>query len=252
MFASAKQKIERADYHIADLERQFAIFVGEKPHRFSIKADPASGALSIGIRFLKELPSTFAPIISDALHNLRTALDHAAWEVVGIDHGTQNRYLQFPTGDTRVSFEATCNGIKTPSQWVKNALKATEAFIGGRGMDLYQLCQLDNSDKHVEITPVLRTTGHPAFHIVAPDGHVLRTMDGNALTPAATGTTVVTLASVPSGFSVELDNDAECPPTIFFSHPGGFISSPAITTLRRYSAKVAETITDIKRATPVG
>ena len=39
MFASAKQKIERADHHIADLERQFAIFVAEKPHRFSVKAD---------------------------------------------------------------------------------------------------------------------------------------------------------------------------------------------------------------------
>ena len=250
MFASAKQKIERADYHIADLERQFAFFVAEKPHRFSIQSDPTSATLSVGIRFLKELPSTFAPIISDAIHNLRTALDHAAWEVVGTDHGTQDRYLQFPTGDTRVSFEASCNGMKTPSQWVKDAFKATEAFIGGKGMDLYQLCQLDNSDKHVEITPVLRTTGHPAFHIVAPDGHITRTMNSNALTPAATGTTVVTLVSIPPGHSVELDDDAKCPPSIFFGHPGGFISSPAVTTLRRYSAKVAETICDIERAAP--
>lgn len=250
MFASAKQKIERADHHIADLERQFAIFVAEKPHRFSVKANSASSTLSLGIRFLKELPSSFAPIISDAIHNLRTALDHAAWEVVGIDHGTQDRYLQFPTGDNQINFEATCNGIKTPSQWVKNAFKAAEAFIGGKGMDLYQLCQLDNSDKHVEITPVLRATGHPPFHIVAPDGHVLRTMESNTLTPASSGTTVVTVASIPSGFSVELEDDAKCPPSIFFSHPGGFISSPAVETLRRYAAKVGETIAEIERAIP--
>jgi len=250
MFASAKQKIERANYHIADLERQFAIFVSEKPNRFSIKTDPTSGALSLAIRFTKELPRSFAPIISDAIHNLRTALDHAAWEVVGLDHGTQDRHLQFPTGDNRINFEATCNGIKTPSQWVKDAFKATEAFIGGKGMDLYQLSQLDNSDKHVEITPVLRTTGHPAFHVVAPDGRVVRTMESNALTPAATGTTVVTLATFQPGFSVELDDDAKCPPSIFFSHPGGFISSPAIVTLRRYSAKVDETIATIESAVP--
>lgn len=250
MFDSSKQKIERADYHIADLERQFAVFVAEKPHRFSVQPNPASGGLNIGIRFVKELPRSFAPIISDAIHNLRTALDHMAWELVGADHGTQDRYLQFPTGDNRINFEASCNGIKTPSQWVKDAFKSTEAFIGGKGLDLYQLCQLDNSDKHVEITPVLRTTRHPSFHIVAPNGHISQTVESNALTPAASGTTIATLVAIPTGFSCELNDNAECPPEIFFSHPGGFISSPALPTLKRYSVRVVETIDNIRGQIP--
>jgi hypothetical protein len=79
---------------------------------------------------------------------------------------------------------------------------------------------------------------------------VLRTMHPNALTPAATGTTVVTLVNIPAGHSVELEDDAKCPPSIFFSHPGRLISSPAVATLRRYSVKVAETIADIERAIP--
>lgn len=246
MFDSSKQKIERADYHIADLERQFDDFVAEKPHRFSIQPNPTAGGLNIGVRFVKELPRSFAPIISDAIHNLRTALDHMAWELVGVDKGIQDRYLQFPTGDNRVNFEASCNGIKTPSQWVKDAFKSTEAFIGGKGIDLYQLCQLDNSDKHVEITPVLRTTRHPPFHIVAPDGHIFRTVESNSFTPVATGASIATLINIPTGFSCELDDTAECPPEIFFRHPGGLISSPAIVTLKRYSAKVLETIAAIE------
>jgi hypothetical protein len=92
---------------------------------------------------------------------MRASLDHAIWELVGFDHGTQDRHLKFPTGDTRISFEASCNGIKTPSQWVKDAIKSTEAFIEGRGMDLYNLNALDNADKHTIVTPILRATGVP-------------------------------------------------------------------------------------------
>ena len=250
MFDSAKQKIVRAEHHIGDLEVQFAAFVAERPHRFSIQIDPATGHLAIGVRFVKGLPDHFAAIIGDAIHNLRTALDHAVWELVGIDHGTQDRYLQFPTGDTRASFEATCNGIKTPSQWVKNALFATEAFVGGKGMDLYHISKLDNSDKHIEITPVLRATTHPSFHIVRPDGAIHQTIERNTFTPAASGVTVSTFMKIPPGFSLELDDDAQCFPSIFFSHPGGQIASPALPTLRRYSALVVHTLSDFENAVP--
>jgi hypothetical protein len=250
MFDSSKQKLERADHHIADLEGRFSAFVAEKPHRFSVQPNPTTGGLNIGIRFVKDLPRSFAPIISDAIHNLRTALDHVAWELVGIDKGTQDRHLQFPTGDNRTNFEASCNGIRTPSQWVKDAFKSAEAFVGGKGLDLYHLCKLDNSDKHVEITPVLRATRYPPFHIVGPDGRIHATVKSNAFTPAGGGTTIATLVEIPAGYSCELDNDAECPPEVFFSHPGGYISSPAISTLRRYSTKVAETIDDIEAKIP--
>jgi hypothetical protein len=171
--------------------------------------------------------------------------------MVGIDGGTQDRYLQFPTGDTRISFEASCKGIKTSGQWVKDAIMAQEAFIGGAGMDLYHLSQLDNSDKHIEITPVLRATEHPAFHIVnASDGRILKTIERNTFAPAASGTTVATIAQLQVGLGVELEDNAKCAPTIFFIHPGGIIGSPAVATLRRYSAHVSRTIADLEKVVP--
>lgn len=170
MFESARLKLQRADYHISDLERQFAAFVAEKPHRFIVQSDPNTGHLRIRVRFVKNVPAAFALVIGDAIHNLRASLDHAIWELVGFDHGTQDRHLKFPTGDTRISFEASCNGIKTPSQWVKDAIKSTEAFIEGRGIDLYNLSALDNADKHTIVTPILKATGHPKFTAVWPNG----------------------------------------------------------------------------------
>jgi hypothetical protein len=207
MFASARLKIERANYHISDLERQFAAFVAEKPHRFSVQTHPNTGQLTIRVRFGKEVPTTYALIIGDAIHNLRASLDHAVWDIVGFDHGAQNRYLNFPTSNNGINFEASCNGIQTPSQWVKDAIKSTEAFIEGRGMDFYQLNALDNADKHSVITPVLRATSHPKLSIVRPDGVIAVRMEGNVLVGGTDE--FANIATVPSGFSIELDDDAE-------------------------------------------
>jgi hypothetical protein len=99
MFESARLKLQRADYHISDLERQFAAFVAEKPHRF--QSNPNTGSLGIRVRFIKEIPTAFALVIGDAIHNLPASLDDAILELIGIDHGTQDRHLKFPTGDTR-------------------------------------------------------------------------------------------------------------------------------------------------------
>jgi hypothetical protein len=247
MFDSAKQKIERADHHIAELERQFAAFIAKKPNRLSIQPNP-TGSLTLSVRFVEKLPRAIAPIIGDAIHNLRSALDHATWEFVGRDHGTQNRYLKFPTGDSRISFESSCDGIETPSQWVIDTVKATEAFIGGKGTDLYNLNQLDNADKHIEITPVLRAVIHPRYHVVDKNGVTHRTIERQTLV-ADRDLDVVILAEIPAGFSPELDNDAQFIPSVFFSHPDVPIASPAISTLRRYSDAVALVIESFERAT---
>ena len=125
-----------------------------------------------------------------------------------------------------------------------------EAFIGGSGMDFYHLNQLDNSDKHIEITPVLRATNHPGFQILAPDGTLHETVKANTFAPAASGVTVATLMKLQPGFSFEPNDDAQCPPSIFIMHPGGAIASPAIPTLRRYLQFVANAIDDFERAIP--
>ena len=126
MFESAKLKIIRANQHLRDFETRFAEYVATKPHRFSIHNDPESGQPKIRIRFESDRTKTFTLVVGDAIHNLRTALDHLTWEVIGLDGGTQNRYTKLPTGDNRVYYEAACKGIETPSDWVKSLFISLE------------------------------------------------------------------------------------------------------------------------------
>jgi hypothetical protein len=132
---------------------------------------------------------------------------------------------------------------------VNDTIAATEAFIGGSGGDLYQLCKLDNSDKHSTITSVLRQTTHPGFRIRAPNGAIQERIERNTFTPAASGVTVSTLMRIPTGFSAELDDDVECAPSIFIVHTAGAIITPAVPTLRKYAVLVALTVDKFEAAT---
>ena len=244
MFESAKQKIDRANYHIADLIRQTAAFIAEKPHRFVIESDPITGALLVKIKFLKEPPVTLALVIADAIHNLRTALDHIAWELAAIGNGTQDRHTSFPTGDNRINFESRCNGIVTPSQWVKDAFKSLEAFPGGKGHELYNLSELDNADKHTVITPVMRATGHPPIRASHPQGRLVVMERNTFIGGASEGRT---LASFAPGTKIELEDDAECPPSIFFPKPDHTIE-PAWSMMRGFAVAVGNALKIIEEA----
>src|ERR1700675_2981415 len=154
MFDGARLKIKRANHHIADLETQFTAFTAENLPHLSIQTNPERGQPYVLVSYGKEPPcADLALIIGDAIHNLRTSLDHLTWELVG--KGGQNRHLCLPTGDKRVNFEASCQGIVTPSQAVKDIFKSLEIFPGGKGDAIYRLNRLDNADKHTILTPVI-------------------------------------------------------------------------------------------------
>lgn len=248
MFSGAKKKVNRANCHVADLERQFTDFVATKPHRFSVQTDLETKMLSIRVRFIKELPDTFSLIIGDAIHNLRAALDHLMWELVGIDHGTQDRYLSFPTHRDGIGFKAACNGIKTPSQWVKDAVAATEAFDGGAGHDLFQINEFDIADKHKMLIPILRATTHPPFSIIRPDGIVMRRISGSVVLAGTDN--FANVAQALPGFSIELDDNVECAPSIFITEASGMLGLPVVPTLHRLAHVVVETIDKIEAAVP--
>ena len=240
IFESAQLKIKRAEHHIREIEAEFAAYVATKPHRFSVQNNAETGQTVIRVRFISDPPKVLSLIIGDAIHNLRTALDHLTWEVVGIDGGTQDRYLTFRTGDDRVNFESSCKGIVTPGDWVRGLHISLEVFPGGKGTELYALHLLDNLDKHSVITPVLRATTHPDFVIVRPDGTPGLVYSGNQFIGTATADHFQ-IATIPPGCSVELQDDAQCTPEIFFRDIK-WPAEPVIQTLQRFAQKVSETV----------
>ncbi|RIA55039.1 hypothetical protein [Dichotomicrobium thermohalophilum] len=247
MFESAKLKVERADHHIAELESAFMRFVERNPYTLSFGKNHATGSPAVRIRFGKELPETFALIIGDSIHNLRTALDHMTWELIGRDGGAQNRNLKFPTGSDRRSFEAACKGIKTPSQNVIAVLKATEAFPTGHGEPLYSLSRLDNADKHFALTPVISAAKLSNFTISSPDG-LLKTKWENCTFKRGSGA-LLDIRGLRQGERVELDQDTQATPDIFFGKVEGAVDGePVFPTLRQLRHATADTIDIVSRA----
>ncbi len=213
LFKGARLKIDRADHHIRDLERQFSAFVNTNPYTLAVGSNPETGEPAVLIKFRQDIPAMWALIIGDAIHNLRSSLDHMTWEIIGRDSGVQDRYLKFPTGDNRVNFEASCKGIKTPSQSIKDIFIAMEAFEGGKGNALYALNALDNVEKHAILMPVVRAARINKITVFSPQNTPLVTMQDctfvGGLGPFAT------ISNIGKGCHVELDNDAKAVPEIF-------------------------------------
>ena len=60
----------------------------------------------------------------------------------------------------------------------------------------------------------------------------------------------IPIMGISAGGSIELHDDAECPPSIFFSHPEAAIASPAIPTLKRFEQTIHESLNMLELAIP--
>jgi hypothetical protein len=230
IFVGAKLKIKRANHHIDDLRTQFGVFIDREPYRLVVGHTAETRKATVQIKYRDAIPSWFALIIGDAVHNLRAALDHMTWELIGRDGGEQNRWLKLPTGQSRVDFESACKGIKTPSQSVIDILKALEVFPGGKGDALYSLHLLDNSDKHTVLTPILGVA-KASLRAYWPNGN----SQAWSVTVLGTKSELVDIGEIPPGGHVEFGNDAKATPDIFFDNVQGFKNKPIIPTLRHLS-----------------
>lgn len=114
-------------------------------------------------------PPTFALIIGDVVHNLRTALDHANWELRGQDGGKQDRYTKLPVGDDKTKFESQCHGIRTPRGDLPSFYIPFEFFNGGKGHNIFVLHDLDIIDKHM----ILSIVGTSLLFTPRSDGPVI-------------------------------------------------------------------------------
>ena len=83
MFSEAKLKIERADKHIRDVEQWIASYLETATYSVGVDFDRERGRPSV--YFVKPprlLAEPLPPIIGDAAHNLRSALDYIAFEIL--------------------------------------------------------------------------------------------------------------------------------------------------------------------------
>lgn len=145
---SVKAKIERAHEHIRDLNRQVEAFHSGNPYRAIVENDLKTSDRVIKLRICEPCPSRLLTVLGDAIHNLRSSLDHLMWQLVLANGRTPNKNTFFPIHDTKVAFD---NARKQREQEIgiqaTDLLNELKPYAGGNDM-FWSLHHLDIIDKH--------------------------------------------------------------------------------------------------------
>lgn len=142
-------KLDRARLHISELENLLARLLHQTPGAY-VRDDDDAEPTKAKYRAV-ELPNIQADlsaIVGDAVVNLRSSLDHLAWQLVLLDGGEPGRRTKFPIRDQR--------GEDLPDIWpgirrrdIRAAVDAFQTYqqSGATGY-VWAVNYLANIDKH--------------------------------------------------------------------------------------------------------
>jgi len=154
-------KIERAGKHIIDFHAAQQAFLDSYPVAFTHDDEPDStGHYNVRIADIKPVPPELSLILGDAIHNLRSALDLLACQLIKLrsnDHNCKNIY--FPILDSAKDFikalKKNEEDFELMGEFAINILTQLQPYRGGKGHKLWMLHRLDIQDKHRLLIVVL-------------------------------------------------------------------------------------------------
>jgi hypothetical protein len=157
-FDGARLKVKRAYEHIRHFNDAFKAFVQQEP--YALRPEAHHGYTAWFFLLEKRVPDELMLIVGDAIHNLRSALDHCAWElVVEIDKWSptddQKRAISLTPKSRRKKYITLVDRIETPREDTKQFLKNLAPFVTGADNPIVRLSHLDIRDKHHLIVPVV-------------------------------------------------------------------------------------------------
>lgn len=143
---SARLKIARARRHIQELEAAIQSFVDTDFCRLISEKDEKTGDQTVKLSSIAPLPSEISLITGDAVHNLRSALDHVMVQILG-DDGKQ---IAFPMAKDRNNpgSHQTHRIIKDRFPDLAQLLTETICIHDTGDICLWAISELDNVDKH--------------------------------------------------------------------------------------------------------
>jgi hypothetical protein len=176
---SARLKIARAREHIEASDRKAQQFRRSNPYSIVRELDTQTGEQIWRATGQAAVPPVFSIIIGDALHNLRAALDHLAWQLVLTNGQQPTTRTAFPIYDDSLRFDREgTTKLRGMSPAAVAAIKALQPCYGTNASPnrmLSALEHLDKVDKHRHLnlilveaiggifTPGLPSTVHPTF-----------------------------------------------------------------------------------------
>lgn len=237
-------KVERAKEHLADLKLARDRFVDSKPYRITREYDPQTRD-NIYRVFGVQVPDVdIALIAGDVIHNLRSALDHLAYQLVLVNGSIPSKQTAFPVFDDTDKYKTGLAGkVKGMAQTAVDAINATEPYQGGLGAGFWVIHYLDIADKHhALLTTLINVTGS-SFTIPGFWERGYRGVGGvsfpNFGQPLKDGDVIATREA-------DMDKDLNLTLDIAFTEPEVIEGKAVVEVLQRLTDLVANLIADFK------
>lgn len=171
-----KLKVQRANAHIADLNEVVSAFLDSGPYR--VRSYENRGTREFHIDIVEAIPWDVSLIIGDVVHNLRSALDHLACQLVARHSGPSSGLP-----DNKTAFPVWRKPVPAPHGAIKGNVKAKlrgahpdiikhvkgmGAHEHGRAEHIWLVDHLDIIDKHRLLVVAGASNQQVELHFGAP------------------------------------------------------------------------------------
>jgi hypothetical protein len=144
-------KLDNAKKHAAHLQSELQAFLASNPYKVSFKHNPQTRKLIYFVSNADPVPDCLPLIAGDVIQNLRTALDHLAYQIVCSDTGDNPPSpdkIYFPIGDDIAKYESNKRRmLEGATDSTINAIDALKPYKGGND-HVWILHRLNNIEKH--------------------------------------------------------------------------------------------------------
>jgi hypothetical protein len=147
-WALVQVKIERAKKHLLELESEVGTYKHKKLTVVIAEPNPYTGE-RFNMVGLPELPFNVLPTAGDVVHNLRSALDYLAYQLVRFGSGKEpSRRVEFPIAKDKAAYESDSpRKVEGMRPEAIEAIDRLKPYKGGNET-LWRIHELDNIDKH--------------------------------------------------------------------------------------------------------
>lgn len=244
-FFGARLKVERANTHIREFESIVQAYVraNVKAMRPQRNGEARKAARRVGGHIPRYTPA----IVGDAVHNLRSSLDHAYVALVEANRGTIDRHTKFPFGKKGQDVKGSVNGqVHRPAQaaldHIFNVIKPFEE----EGSELYGVDRLDIADKHHLLIGTDAAMAIDRLDIIGPDGKPTGGGISGLTLVVPYGNEAAALGLGP-GLSAKLQGDPHTTFDIRFSEGQPFENESVLKTLDRLHKLTGATVEDLSK-----
>lgn len=216
-------KLRRANEHLETLERAVQGFRGRNPHEFRTQLDPESGEYCVWTRIREMPPPDWSLIVGDIVHNLRSALDHLAYQLVIKAGGEPTNRTSFPIFHDD-PFTKTHKGARNWRDRVAGMLEDDVALI--KSLQPYQqryvpeadppedhilftLNELWNADKHRQLIVTLTFHTGAEFGIEHIQGYEFELLAQRPPGPCENGTVIALYRLTPTAPDPEVEMNVD-------------------------------------------